>query len=89
MTAEADQLNLDFAAALTAGVAVDSDRAAALAERHLDGIRRAYDCGYEMQVNLAEMYLADERFTRYYDRVAAGLAQYVHDAIVANAARHA
>lgn len=34
---------------------------------------------------LAEMYIADERFARTYERQAEGLAAYVHDAIVANA----
>ncbi|MFC9786807.1 MerR family transcriptional regulator [Rhodococcus sp. NPDC127528] len=87
--AEVDALEADFAAALADGVAADSDRAAALADRHLESIRRHYDCGYDMQVCLAQMYLADERFRRHYDDVAAGLAQYLHDAIVANAARHA
>ena len=29
------------------------------------------------------MYVADERFMRYYDDVAPGLAQYVRDSIVA------
>ena len=33
-------------------------------------------------------YVADERFTATYDSVEPGLAQYVHDAIHANAARH-
>jgi hypothetical protein len=31
------------------------------------------------------MYVADERFAAHYDRRAAGLAQYVHDAVKANA----
>lgn len=86
--ADTDELEADFAAALEGGVPADSVRAAELAERHRASIARHYDCGHEMQVNLAEMYLADERFRRHYDDVAAGLAQYVHDAIVANAARH-
>jgi hypothetical protein len=42
-----------------------------------------------MQVGLAEMYLADPRFTATYEKIAPGLAQYLHDAIKANAARHA
>jgi hypothetical protein len=33
------------------------------------------------------MYLADPRFTQHYEDVAPGLAQYVHDAIHANADR--
>ena len=38
-----------------------------------------------MHLNLAEMYIADERFAASYERVAPGLARYVHDAVVANA----
>jgi MerR family transcriptional regulator, thiopeptide resistance regulator len=37
-----------------------------------------------MHRNLVEMYLADERFTRYYDDVEPGLAQFVHDIAVAS-----
>jgi hypothetical protein len=33
------------------------------------------------------MYVADPRFTQTYDVVAPGPAQYVHDAILANADR--
>ena len=31
---------------------------------------------------LVEMYLADDRFTRYYDDVEPRLAQFVHDIVV-------
>ena len=41
-----------------------------------------YECGDEMHRNLVEMYLADERFTRYYDDVEPGLAQFLHDIVV-------
>lgn len=44
-----------------------------------------YDCSIEMQKELALMYLADERFKKYYDGRVRGLAQYVHDAILAQA----
>lgn len=38
----------------------------------------------EAHVGLAQMYIADERFTAYYDeRSVVGAAQYLHDAIVA------
>ena len=40
-----------------------------------------------MHVALGEMYVADPRFTRTYEEIAAGLAGYVRDAIAANAAR--
>lgn len=84
--AETDSLEADFATALTSGIAADSDEAAVLAERHRASIEAFYDCGYEMHVCLGEMYIADERFTKHYDDVAPGLAQYIRDAIVANAA---
>ena len=35
------------------------------------------------------MYVADPRFTKTYEDVAPGLATYLRDAIVANAARRA
>jgi hypothetical protein len=42
-----------------------------------------YDCNIEMQKNLAVLYLSDDRFKKYYDDRVRGLAQYVHDAIMA------
>lgn len=60
-------------------------RAAAEAHRmHID--TWFYPCGRQVHCGLAEMYLADPRFTARYERLAPGLAQYVHDAILANAA---
>ncbi len=74
---------------LESGVAPDSPEAMALAEQHRQFLNRwFYDCGYDMHVGLAEMYVADERFAKTFDDVAPGLAQYVHDAILANAATH-
>ena len=51
---------------------------------HREAIRKwFYDCSVEMQKNLALMYVQDQRFKKYYDDRARGLAQYVHDAILA------
>lgn len=83
--AETDALEAALADGLARGSAPGSDEANALAERHRASIEKFYDCSYEMQVCLAQMYVADERFTKHYDDVAPGLAQYVHDVIVANA----
>jgi len=38
---------------------------------------------------VGEMYIADPRFAERYDRLAGGLAGFVHDAIVAYASRPA
>jgi DNA-binding transcriptional MerR regulator len=69
------------------GVAADSAAAIDAAEAHRQQINRwFYDCSLEMHTGLADMYVADERFTKNYDDMAPGLAQFVHDAIHANAA---
>ncbi|GAS90929.1 MerR family transcriptional regulator [Mycolicibacterium brisbanense] len=81
---EGDALLADLAAGKRAGVVPGSSDADALAARHRASIARFYDVGDEMHVCLAEMYLADDRFTRYYDDVEPGLAQFVHDIIVAS-----
>jgi hypothetical protein len=81
-------LNERLAAALRDGVAADSPAAMDLAEEHRQQIHRHYyDCGYDLHRGLADMYVADTRFTATYDAVRPGLAAYLRDAIHANADR--
>ena len=88
LKAEADEGLRAFADALRSGAAADSRAAMDLAEAHREYVsRRFYDCDHDTHRGLAQMYVADPRFTTLYEDVAPGLAQYVHDAIVANAAR--
>ena len=82
--AEGDALLAALAQGKRGGVEPGSAQADELAARHRASIERFYDCGGEMHRNLVEMYLADERFTRYYDDVEPGLAQFVHDIVVAS-----
>ena len=79
---ENDALLEALAQAKRAGVEPGSADADELAARHRASIERYYDCGDEMHRSLVELYLADERFTRYYDDVESGLAQFVHDIVV-------
>jgi len=83
--AETDALEAAFAQAMAAGAPVDSARAGELAERHRASIARFYDCSHSTHRNLAEMYVADERYRQHYEDAAPGLAQYTRDVIVANA----
>ncbi len=76
-----------FAAAMDAGMPSSSDAAMDAAEAHRASIERFYDCSTAMHRGLADMYLADPRFTKTYEDIRVGMAQYVHDAIYANAAR--
>ncbi|WP_314175676.1 MerR family transcriptional regulator [Streptomyces winkii] len=67
-----------------------SEAAMDLAEEHRQQIcRNFYDCPYEIHTCLGEMYVADERFTAYYEAIKPGMAEYLREAIQANAARHA
>lgn len=87
---EAFSINQDFLAAMQEGVAASDAPAMDIAERHRQHISQwFYDCDYSLHRCLAEMYLNDERFGKNYDDMAPGLAQYVHDAMLANAARAA
>lgn len=71
-----------------AGVAPDDERALDVAEAaRLQIDTWFYPCSKQMHVNLGEMYIADPRFTAYYDKHRDGLAVWFHDAIKANAAR--
>jgi hypothetical protein len=75
---------------MRAGLPADSVEAMDGAEAHRQQITDAfYECTTEIHVGLAEMYVADPRFTATYETIAPGLAQYLHDAILANAARAA
>jgi DNA-binding transcriptional MerR regulator len=87
--AEQDAVMEGFAAALRSGATADSEAAMDAAEAHRRGIHeRFYDLPYAMHRGLADMYVADPRFTKTYEDVAPGLAQFVRDAIHANADRH-
>ena len=88
--AAADQENAIqlFISVMDANLASDSDQAIAAAEAHRKAISDwFYECSKEMQVNLAQMYLADPRFTQFYENHRIGLAQFLHDAILASASR--
>ncbi|MFE2721982.1 MerR family transcriptional regulator [Kitasatospora sp. NPDC059327] len=85
--AEADALNARLVEALAAGEPADGGPAMDLAEVHRQHIRdHFYDCTFEIHRGIAGMYVADPRFTATYERLAPGLAQWLHDAILANAA---
>jgi hypothetical protein len=76
-----------FAGAMASGQPADGPVARQLAEGQRQFLNRwFYDCDHEMHRGLAEIHVSDERFTATFDSVAPGLARYVHDAIIANAA---
>jgi DNA-binding transcriptional MerR regulator len=73
-------------AVMNSGAAAQSPEAMELAEEHRQHISQwYYECSYEVQTGLAEMYLADERFMATYEAIKPGLTVFLHDAILANA----
>lgn len=71
-----------------AGVAPTDPRAMDVAEEaRLIIDRWFYPLSHEMHVRLGEMYMADPRFKATYDKMRDGLAQWLCDAIKANAER--
>lgn len=73
-----------FVYALGNGLDVSSVEAQNAVVAHRKAISKwFYECSIEMQKNLALMYIQDPRFRKYYDGRVSGLAQYVHDAIMA------
>jgi DNA-binding transcriptional MerR regulator len=87
---EMEANNAAFVSAMADGEPATSERAMDAAEQHRLHIHdRFYDLTPEFHRNLGDMYLADPRFTKNYEDIAPGLAQYVRDAIHANADRSA
>ncbi|WP_412541214.1 MerR family transcriptional regulator [Longispora sp. K20-0274] len=85
---QAASLNQRLALAMTSGVPADDPQVLDLAEEHRQQIIRwYYDCTYEIHRGLAEMYVADPRFTATIDADGPGLAAYLRAAILANADR--
>ena len=86
--AEGEEVNARFVELLTNGVPADAEQAMDTAEAARQQICTwFYDCPRELHANIAEMYVTDPRFTKTYEDIHEGLAQYVRDAVVANAAR--
>ncbi len=87
---EMEAVGSAFVEAKRAGLPADSAEAMDAAEahrRHIEG--RFYDLDHAFHRSLADGYVSDPRFTKTYDDQEPGLAQYVRDAIHANADRHA
>ncbi len=87
--AEGESLTTELAERLRAGDAPEDEATMDLAEQHRLHIDRwFYECSHEMHAGLGDMYVADPRFTGYYEKYASGLATFLKSAIHANRVRH-
>lgn len=83
--AESDAIYARLAELRRGGAAIDDARVRAAVEAHREHISRwFYPCSPKMQRGLAELYVADPRFTANLDKAGGeGFARFLHDAIVA------
>jgi DNA-binding transcriptional MerR regulator len=49
--------------------------------KHHNHINRFYDCSLEIYQGLGNMYVADPRFTAFYEKIKPGMAQFMHEAM--------
>ena len=85
---ESEEISNKIATLVDEGVTPGDPRAMGAVERHRLQIDRwFYPCSHEMHAELGRMYVADPRFAATYEKIRPGMAQYVCDAIAANAAR--
>lgn len=68
--------------ALVMNLPVSDPKVQELIKLHHTSIEVFYTCSTEMYRELAEMYITDPRFAKYYEDIAPGLAKFVHDAIL-------
>lgn len=84
---EKDKIKLDSEVLMRSIVAtmskgIDSPEVQNLIDQHYNNLRTFYEPNLEIYRGLAEMYIADPRFTIYYEKYAKGLAQFMHDAMI-------
>jgi len=81
--AEGDAVYRRFAELMNEGASPADARVRGVVEAHRAHITRwFYPCTVEIQKGLAAMYVADPRFTENIDKYGAGLAQFIHDAVL-------
>ncbi|MES3008728.1 MAG: MerR family transcriptional regulator [Pseudomonadota bacterium] len=82
---EAEILNQAMAALMDRGIKAQSLEALEVVEKMRLLIDTwFYPCPRGMHTNLGEMYVQDERYAAYFEKVRPGMAKFVRDAIMAN-----
>jgi DNA-binding transcriptional MerR regulator len=82
------EIAFDFAAALQAGEAADSEEVQAIADRHVQWLSGAVTPSREYLLGLGEMYVTDPRFAASYEKYGEGTAAFVREAMAVYADRN-
>jgi hypothetical protein len=79
---ESQKLTREIALQMKKGEGPLSLKVQLLIAKHYNNLRAFYDPGPEIYRGLAELYISDPRFKANYEKVAKGLAQFMHDAMI-------
>ena len=79
---ESEKLTCEIAFLMKNGETPESNKVQKLIAKHYSGLRAFYEPNLTMYRGLAKMYIEDERFKKNYEKVAKGLAQFMHDGMV-------
>ena len=79
---ESEKLTQEIATCLKNWDDPKAEKVQKLITKHYESLKAFYEPNLKMYEGLANMYIEDERFKTNYEKVAPGLAQYMHDAMI-------
>ena len=78
---QGDQNHEDIAELFKAGLSSEHDEVQAVIAKHYEWVSAFWTPSKAAYVGLGEMYVTDERFTAFYDKIAPGLASFMKQSI--------
>ena len=78
---QGDQNHEDVAELFKAGLSSEHDEVQAVIAKHYEWVSAFWTPSKAAYVGLGEMYVTDERFTAFYDKIAPGLASFMKQSI--------
>ena len=74
---QGDQNHEEIAELFKAGLSSEHDEVQAVIAKHYEWVSAFWKPNKEAYIGLGEMYVSDERFTAYYDKIEPGLAVFM------------
>jgi ribonuclease BN (tRNA processing enzyme) len=83
-----DSISQGIAEAMAAAEPAVGERVQSLIAEHYRWVCAFWTPNREAYIGLGQMYVADERFKTHYEQIAAGLAEFMHEAMTEYANAH-
>jgi len=78
---EGSAIYQEVADLMKAGESTESEKVQAVIAKHYQHLHHFYDPNPELYASLADLYVQDERFTAFFEKIAQGLAQFMSEAM--------